>query len=413
MVAKSSLIFVYGTLCKNESNHYLLENADPITDQAWTFGDLYDTCLGYPALIEGFDNKVYGELYKINDEILDNLDRLAEYSEHYLSENDEYIRIEQEIYTDQGIYKAYVYIYNRSISETMRRIPNGNWKQRTASIDYCITEVDKEKEQENYKEYFEKEYIELIDRRRFMIRFLIITTAIFLMVSILSPWYRVFQLPSIDLLTRSKELQKDENINEWMKTVVTITTHNSKATGFNIHSDGTIVTNYHVVNNAEAIFVTLENGSIFKGEVVAEYPNLDLAIIDIDVNNMPKVELSSVLDVRADEKLIIIGNPLGLNQVVKEGRLIGLINITDWDVPVLAIESPILQGSSGSPVFNEKGKVIAVIFANAGTMMQGNDEVIIGLSVPIDYLLEQDFFVSASNTDNYNSASIDSNFKDK
>jgi gamma-glutamylcyclotransferase (GGCT)/AIG2-like uncharacterized protein YtfP len=413
MAAKSSLIFVYGTLCKNESNHHLLENADSITDQAWTFGELYDTCLGYPALIEGFNNKVYGELYKVNDEILANLDGLTEYCEHDLPVAQEYQRMEQEIYTDQGIYLAYVYIYNRSISEAMRRIPNGDWKNKTSSLDYCLTDVNKEKEQESYKEYFEKEYDELIDRRRFMIKFLIVTSAIFLMFTILSPWYRVFQLPSIDLLTRSKELEKDANIREWMQTVVSITTHNSKATGFNIHSDGMIITNYHVVDNTEAIFVTLQNGSIFKGEVIAKYPDLDLAIIDIDGKNMPKTELSSVLDVGTDERLIIIGNPLGLTQVVKEGQVIGLINITDWDLPVLAIESPILQGSSGSPVFNEKGKVIAVIFANAGTMMQGDDEVIIGLCVPIDYLLEQDFFVSASNTDNYDSNSIDSNFNDK
>ncbi|OEF96350.1 hypothetical protein BHF68_09375 [Desulfuribacillus alkaliarsenatis] len=398
-------MFVYGTLLEGESNHHYIANAKKIASNSWTFGMLYDTCMGYPGMVADKNHKVYGELYQLTAHELINIDGLEGYSPNIDPKENEYLRVIQDVYTEQGIVQAYVYIYNQPITENKRLIPSGKWKERKTIIDedqalhYCDIEYDRNLERDSYKEYYEKEYEELHERRRFMIRFLVVTVIVFAIVMILGPWARVFQLPSLDLLTKSRELERDPVVREWMKPVVTINTQSSKATGFNIAADGLIVTNYHVVENAGSLFITFDSGPMYKGQVVAEYPDIDLAIVDIDGRDLPVANLSSVFEIDTTQRMIVIGNPLGLTQIIKEGQAIGLSNIRDWDRPVLVIESPILQGSSGSPVFNHKGDVVAVVFANAGIVERSGTEIILGLAVPIDYLKEQDYLAALSNGD--------------
>ena len=63
-------VFVYGTLRRGERNHYLLKNAKLLYEQAWTFGQLFDTPYHFPVLYESPNNKIYGELYEITEDEL-------------------------------------------------------------------------------------------------------------------------------------------------------------------------------------------------------------------------------------------------------------------------------------------------------------------------------------------------------
>lgn len=121
------LVFVYGTLRRNESNHHLVEDATCVAEQAWTTGLLYDTGFEYPALQQDIKGRVYGVLYEINNEQLQKLDDLEGYSGK--GKTNFYDRISQTISTDQGVHEAYVYVVDPLKIEMFKtRIDGGDWK---------------------------------------------------------------------------------------------------------------------------------------------------------------------------------------------------------------------------------------------------------------------------------------------
>ncbi|MCM3728455.1 gamma-glutamylcyclotransferase [Neobacillus cucumis] len=120
-------VFVYGTLRKNETNHYLMKGATLIANQAWTNGRLFDTGIGYPALKESINDKVYGELYLVSDEQLLRLDELEDY--HPNNRNNLYNRKRQVVYHDTGEMEAYLYfIAERHETMLKNDIESGDWK---------------------------------------------------------------------------------------------------------------------------------------------------------------------------------------------------------------------------------------------------------------------------------------------
>jgi SLAP domain-containing protein len=130
------LVFVYGTLRKNQSNHQLLINAECLFERCWTYGNLYDTGLGYPTMVviqkgeedSEKDSKITGELYRVTANELEKLDELEGYSIQSITGN-LYDRIRQPIHTDQGAIEALVYV-NDSIPITEdQRIASGDWKE--------------------------------------------------------------------------------------------------------------------------------------------------------------------------------------------------------------------------------------------------------------------------------------------
>ncbi|MFP7296604.1 gamma-glutamylcyclotransferase [Neobacillus niacini] len=121
-------VFVYGTLRKHERNHFLLEGAELVAEQAWTNGKLFDTSYGYPALQESSNDVVYGELYLVTEEQLRRLDELEGYSVD--GSDNLYNRKKQVIYYNRGKSQAYVYIiadHNLQMLKTL--IHSGDWKE--------------------------------------------------------------------------------------------------------------------------------------------------------------------------------------------------------------------------------------------------------------------------------------------
>lgn len=119
-------VFVYGTLRKHESNHFLLKDATCIARQCWTTGKLFDSFHGYPFLAQAKNNRTYGELYQVDDNELQALDDLEDYEGP--GKNNLYDRKIQEVYTDLGTYRAYVYVLpNEEPVKSMNEIERGDW----------------------------------------------------------------------------------------------------------------------------------------------------------------------------------------------------------------------------------------------------------------------------------------------
>lgn len=157
----------------------------------------------------------------------------------------------------------------------------------------------------------------------------------------------------------------------------------SLGTGFIIRKDGLILTNNHVVENADIIKVQLEENSaeLFEATVIGRDKRTDVALIKIDAKKeLPAVKLGSSNDLKVGEWVMAIGNPYGHGHTVTKGiisamgREINQIN----RFPFIQTDASINPGNSGGPLLNAKGEVIGVNTA-IDARAQG-----IGFAIPID-----------------------------
>jgi serine protease Do len=151
--------------------------------------------------------------------------------------------------------------------------------------------------------------------------------------------------------------------------------------GVIINSDGTILTNNHVVDGASEIVVTLNDKQEHKARVVGRDPKTDLAVIKIDGKGSFKAAVLGDSDVaRVGEWVLAIGNPFGLSNTVTsgivsaKGRIIGAGPYDDF----IQTDAPINPGNSGGPLFNMKGEVIGI---NTAIIPNGQG---IGFAIPVN-----------------------------
>lgn len=154
--------------------------------------------------------------------------------------------------------------------------------------------------------------------------------------------------------------------------------------GFIINSSGQILTNSHVVDGADSVTVTLKDGRTFKGKVLGEDAITDVAVIQIDANNLPSLALGKSDTLQPGEAVIAIGNPLGLNNTVTSGiisatsRSSSEIGASDKRVDYLQTDAAINPGNSGGPLLNARGEVIGMNTA----IIQGAQGL--GFAIPIN-----------------------------
>jgi len=151
--------------------------------------------------------------------------------------------------------------------------------------------------------------------------------------------------------------------------------------GFIIDSSGIIVTNNHVIKEAEDILVRLEDGKEYEAEIIGTDPLSDLAVLKIKSNEKFKpVKFGDSDKARIGDWVIAIGNPLALSGTVTAGiisarnRNIGMSRYEDF----IQTDASINQGNSGGPLFNMDGDVIGINTAIFGR--EGN--IGIGFSIP-------------------------------
>jgi len=152
--------------------------------------------------------------------------------------------------------------------------------------------------------------------------------------------------------------------------------------GFIISSDGYILTNNHMVEGAEKVTVELADGRKFTAEIIGTDPDSDIAVIKIDADGLPSLELADSDKLEVGEWVLAIGNPLGFSHTVTagivsaKGRSVGLANIENF----IQTDAAINRGNSGGPLLNLEGKVVGMNTAIYGAT--GN--IGIGFAIPVN-----------------------------
>jgi serine protease Do len=148
----------------------------------------------------------------------------------------------------------------------------------------------------------------------------------------------------------------------------------ASGTGFIVSKDGFILTNNHVVADADKVTVTLLDKRVFEAKVIGRDPTTDVAVIKIDGSNLPVTSLGDDNNARVGQWVVAIGNPLGLDFTVTAGiisakgrPLPGLLEgqyaITDY----IQTDAAINPGNSGGPLVNIRGEVIGINSAIASS----------------------------------------------
>lgn len=230
-------------------------------------------------------------------------------------------------------------------------------------------------------------------RRLFSFRLTAFLVVVFFTTLALGGFLKVFTLPSLDFLVESQRLSRDPIVKELKQAVVSIVavsggktypvSRQQRGTGFSISAEGLIVTNRHLLEDAGTLTVSFPGGESCRVTGCSVSSAADLALITLEGEDFPFVQLEREEYPAVGDKVIIIGNPLNYSNVAMCGEITGYFRLKDFSVPVLEIDAPIHGGSSGSPVFNDEGRVIAVIFA----AVEGeNEEDIKGLALPVELL---------------------------
>ncbi len=161
----------------------------------------------------------------------------------------------------------------------------------------------------------------------------------------------------------------------------------NEGSGVIYSSDGYIITNNHVINNAKEIVVTLKNGKSYTAKLVGADKDHDLALLKIDTAGLSPVEFADYSEVKLGERTIVIGNPLGeYSGSVTDGVVSSLNRKVDIDgktMTLLQTCAEINAGNSGGGVFNSSGKLIGVVVAKArGDAIEG-----LGFAIPSNVVL--------------------------
>ena len=154
-------------------------------------------------------------------------------------------------------------------------------------------------------------------------------------------------------------------------------------TGFVISADGQIVTNAHVIEGADEVKVTFEDGTSYIAEVKGADNTTDIALLDIEAEGLDYVSFGDSDALKVGQNVIAMGNPFGLGNTVTTGIVSALgrdINAGPFD-NFIQTDAAINRGNSGGPLFNEAGEVIGV---NTAIISPTGGSVGIGFSVPSD-----------------------------
>ncbi len=156
-----------------------------------------------------------------------------------------------------------------------------------------------------------------------------------------------------------------------------------QGSGFIVSSDGIILTNAHVVHDAQEVIVKLTDRREFRAKVLGADPKTDIAVLKIDAKDLPVVVLAKTNAVKVGEWVLAIGSPFGFENSVTAGVVSakGRSLPDDSAVPFIQTDVAINPGNSGGPLFNARGEVVGInsqIYSRSGGY-QG-----VSFAIPID-----------------------------
>jgi serine protease Do len=162
---------------------------------------------------------------------------------------------------------------------------------------------------------------------------------------------------------------------------------NSLGSGFIVSADGYILTNAHVVENADEITVKLNDKREFKARVIGTDRRTDVGLIKIEASGLPTVRLGDANKLRVGEWVLAIGSPFGFENTVTAGIVSakGRSLPSENFVPFIQTDVAINPGNSGGPLFNMRGEVVGInsqIYSRTGGFMG------LSFAIPIDVAMD-------------------------
>ncbi|MDD0815561.1 DegQ family serine endoprotease [Curvibacter sp. HBC28] len=151
--------------------------------------------------------------------------------------------------------------------------------------------------------------------------------------------------------------------------------------GFVLTSDGFIMTNAHVVEDADEVVVTLTDKREFKARIVGADKRTDVAVVKIEATGLPAVKLGDTGRLKVGEWVMAIGSPFGLENTVTAGIVSAKQRDTGDYLPFIQTDVAINPGNSGGPLINMRGEVVGInsqIYSRSGGFMG------ISFAIPID-----------------------------
>ncbi len=142
--------------------------------------------------------------------------------------------------------------------------------------------------------------------------------------------------------------------------------------GFIISADGFVLTNAHVVEGADEVFVTLTDKREFKAKIIGSDRRTDVALVKIDGSNLPRLTMGDSSKLRVGEWVIAIGSPFGLENTVTAGIVSANSRDTGDYLPLIQTDVAVNPGNSGGPLINMRGEVVGInsqIYSRSGGYM--------------------------------------------
>lgn len=197
---------------------------------------------------------------------------------------------------------------------------------------------------------------------------------------------QTYSIPAFKFLSVSHSLSQQADIQHYKEAVVAVETEDGKGTGFSMTSSGSILTNYHVIEDQQQVSVIFPDAGMYQAEVTETYPDIDAAVLELeeDKADFPTLDIAEDFQLHEGEDIYFIGNPLKFTGIANKGNVLDYINVEDKEKPMVMLDAPVYRGNSGSPVIDEDGEVIGVIYATTYEEDHGR----VGLFIPIDYIQE-------------------------
>ncbi len=161
-------------------------------------------------------------------------------------------------------------------------------------------------------------------------------------------------------------------------------TQRAQGSGFIISQDGYIITNNHVVEDADRLTVELVDGRTLEAQVVGADPESDVAVVRIQAGDLQPIALGNSESLQVGEWVLAIGTPLGLSHTVTAGIVSGIgrsgFNVATYE-NFIQTDAAINMGNSGGPLVNLDGEAVGI---NTFILAPGGGNVGIGFAIPID-----------------------------
>ncbi|MCE2596075.1 Do family serine endopeptidase [Motilimonas cestriensis] len=147
---------------------------------------------------------------------------------------------------------------------------------------------------------------------------------------------------------------------------------------------GYVITNYHVIHQADEIKVTLNNGKEYTAKKIGEDQQTDIALLQIEAKNLTAIKLANSDELRVGDFTIAIGNPFGLGQTVTSGIVSALgrsgLNIENYE-NFIQTDAAINSGNSGGALLNLRGELIGI---NTAILGPNGGNIGIGFAIPVN-----------------------------